>query len=623
MTPLADQQARERIRGDLDTTLVVEAAAGTGKTTELVTRMVAALVAGRAQLGGIVAVTFTEPAAGELKLRLRSAIERERESPDCPAEARARLVAALPQLEEARIGTIHSFCADLLRERPVEAGVDPLFEVAANETTRPLFDRAFDRWFDEQLRAPSAGVTRILRRQRSERGRGGAREQGPRALLKNAAWALVERRDFPARWRHDEGFEREREIDQLLETMTAVGGRAGELPSDDWFTRSLLEIQRFLDEVRRRETLGPRDYDGLEAALAEIARGRRARFWNWKGWRAPPELREARDRLHERLLDFVDRAGADLAPRLRDELWAVVEEYERLKERAGSLDFLDLLIRARSLVRDDARVRTELQRDTTHIFVDEFQDTDPLQAEILLLLAADDPAESDWRRVRPRPGKLFVVGDPKQSIYRFRRADVALYEAVKRQILDSGGARVELTVSFRAVPEIQRGVNAAFAPRMTGEPGRPGYVPLAPFREDPAAQPAIVALPIPAPYGDFRRIVSWRIEESLPEAVAAFIQWLVQESGWTVTEATAPERRVPVEPRHVCLLFRRVRSYLTDVTRPYVRALEARRLPHLLVGGTSFHVREEVEAIRNALSAVERPDDELSVFATLRGPLFA
>src|SRR5581483_797452 len=109
----------------------------------------------------------------------------------------------------------------------------------------------------------------------------------------------------------------------------------------------------------------------------------------------------------------------------------------------------------------------------------------------------------------------------------------------------------------------------------------------------------------------------------LPDVVAAFVEWLVKSSGWTVTERERPEERVAIRARHVCLLFRRFRSFFTDVTHPYVRALEGRHLPHLLVGGSSFHRREEVEALRNALGAIERPDDELALFATLRGPLFA
>ncbi|HZO08630.1 MAG TPA: UvrD-helicase domain-containing protein, partial [Myxococcota bacterium] len=447
---------------------------------------------------------------------------------------------------------------------------------------------------------------------------------------RSAAWALVERRDFPTAWRYEEGFDRDAAIDALLEEMGQLSAFAAAGDPDDHFVKFLGELARFVDEVRRREAIaGERDYDGLEAELYRVGRGRDF-HWKWTGFRrvqpgfAKDELLARRERLREALGDFLARAGADLAPRLREELWPVVEGYEALKRRAGCLDFLDLLLRARDLVRDDAAVREDLQRRHTHIFVDEFQDTDPLQAEILLLLAADDAREADWRRVRPVPGKLFLVGDPKQSIYRFRRADVALYERVKRQLIAAGAAPVDLSVSFRAVPEIQEAVNAAFAPRMQGaSPGEPRYVPLSPHRPSVATQPAVVALPVPAPYGDFRTIVDWRIEESLPDAVAAFVQWLVEQSGWTVTERERPAERVKLQPRHVCLLFRRFRKFGADVTRPYVRALEARHLPHLLVGGTSFHVREEVEAIRNALAAIERPEDELAVFATLHGPFFA
>jgi ATP-dependent exoDNAse (exonuclease V) beta subunit len=128
-----------------------------------------------------------------------------------------------------------------------------------------------------------------------------------------------------------------------------------------------------------------------------------------------------------------------------------------------------------------------------------------------------------------------------------------------------------------------------------------------------------VALPVPAPYSDWA-ITEWAIEESLPDTVAAFVDWVVGRSGWTVVENDV---RVPVAPRHVCILFRRFRSFWKDMTHDYVRALEARHLKHLLVGGTSFHAREEVEAVRNALAAIERPEDELAVFATLRGPFFA
>src|SRR5271165_2894293 len=116
--PPSDEDARRRIREDLGATLLVEAAAGTGKTTMLVARIIAVLRAGIADLDHIVAVTFTEKAAGEMKLRLRTGLEKERNDGAATPEEQAHLHRALAQLEVARIGTIHSLCADLLREFP-------------------------------------------------------------------------------------------------------------------------------------------------------------------------------------------------------------------------------------------------------------------------------------------------------------------------------------------------------------------------------------------------------------------------------------------------------------------------------------------------------------------------
>jgi len=148
------------------------------------------------------------------------------------------------------------------------------------------------------------------------------------------------------------------------------------------------------------------------------------------------------------------------------------------------------------------------------------------------------------------------------------------------------------------------------------------YVPLERSRDDHPDQPSVVVLPVPRPYAQ-RFIAARAIEESLPDAVGAYVEWLVKHSGWTVTERRDPDRRVPIEARHVCILFRRFVSYGEDVTRAYVEALEARGVKHLLVGGRAFHGREEIETLRAALMAIEWPDDQLSVFATLRGALFA
>ncbi|HSP97091.1 MAG TPA: UvrD-helicase domain-containing protein [Candidatus Dormibacteraeota bacterium] len=626
MTPLADAAAREAIARDLDATFIVEAAAGTGKTTELVRRIVAVLAAGRGAIGGLVAVTFTEKAAGELKLRLRAALETARQNATAGSAERGHLELALARLEEARVGTIHGLCADLLRERPIEAGVDPLFRVLPEGDAERLFRATFARWLQEQMHDPPEGLRRSLRR----RSTGG--DDGPSERLLRAAWQLTGWRHFDADWQRPP-FDRAAVIDALFAQVADFAALTEHCanPRSDPLYRETAAARRLRDAVARAEAVRGRDYDELEATLVALAADRdfrrarpgRGTFYFKEITRAA--VRDAHAELGSALEAFRRDIDADLAAAIRGELRGALARYEEAKTRAGALDFLDLLLRARGLLRDAAAVRADFQRRCTHLFVDEFQDTDPLQAEILLLLAADDPAARDWRQARPTAGKLFLVGDPKQSIYRFRGADVGIYLEVKTRLLAAGACCVELTTSFRAVPSLQAFVNTAFATQLRADPQalQADYVPLTPARDEAQGRPSIIALPVPKPYGRNDKIAKVAIDRSLPDAVAAFLEWLFA-SGWTVSERERPGTPVPLAPRHVCLLFRRFDSFFAgDITRGYVRALEARGISHLLVGGKSFHVREEVETMRAALAAIEWPQDELSLYATLRGSLFA
>ena len=610
---LSDDQARRELLEDLDSTFVVEAAAGTGKTTVLVRRIVKVVETGRASLPEIIAVTFTEKAAGEMKLRLRDELETARRESRGPTEV-SRLVSALEALEVARIGTIHGLCADFLREYPVEAGVDPLFEVASQQDSEAILAVVFDRQFQELLRHPPEGIRRVLRR----RARG--RDEGaPRRLLASATAALVEHRDFAAPWRR-EPFDRDARLDAVIERLIPLAAFAGRLTvrgNKAWFAETVFETQRLVDDLRHREAVAPRDYDGLEAQLAELVGYSRR-------WTVGPvgvtfngvsesEAVSVRDAAFAELSRFLRDADADVAACLKAELQPVVSAYEVEKARRGVLDFVDLLVKTRNLVRGHEAVRAGLQRRFSRLFVDEFQDTDPLQSELVLLLAADDPAEDVAMRSRCAPGKLFVVGDPKQSIYRFRRADVMLYERVKAHLLGQGAKLQYLSTSFRGTPGIQAAINGAFEQAMTTVGGAQAtYVPLGLWRDSHEGQPSILALPAPFPFTPKGTVTKESLEASVPSVVGAFIEWLVQKSGWTIEEG--PGERVPVAPRHVCILFKRLRKFGgVDVPRPYAQALEARRIPHVLVGGRSFHVREEVMALRTALWAIERPDDELSV----------
>lgn len=619
---------RHLIASALAQTLVVEAAAGTGKTTELVGRIVRLLEQGSATIDQIVAVTFSEKAAGELKLRLREELERARGCHPAGAAESVRLSRAVYDFEEAHVSTIHGFCADLLRERPVESCVDPAFVVLTESQAGVLFDEAFTGWLHATLASPGEGVRRSLRRP-VRWSRDDDDESGPIDRLRRAAWELKEWRDHDAAWTRPDWDRRTSLLALVDELRELASMTARPLKKGDNFSVDTLAARRVSAEIERLRRLDGEDLDAWEAVLVSLmddwkfTHARKGSGAAFAQGVSRDEARAAYEGFLQSLQRFREIANADMAALLREEMRDCLHGYEARKQKAGALDFLDLLIKARDLVRDDADVRGAFQRRFRFLLVDEFQDTDPLQAELLLLLASRDDGSGT------RPGALFIVGDPKQSIYRFRRADVGAYARIAERLSGEGAQAVQLQTSYRAVPGIQRFVNAAFGVEMTGDPAtlQARYVPLRPHREDHPGQPSVVALPLPRPYG-VRGVTQQALMECQPRAIGEFVRWLVSpECSWTV-EAPDPARpdlrtRRPIAPRDICLLFRRFLHFGEDITRAYVDALEARGVPHLLVGGKTFHEREEVDAIRTALTAIEWPEDELSVFATLHGPLFA
>src|SRR5262249_4982800 len=369
-------------------------------------------------------------------------------------------------------------------------------------------------------------------------------EDGPVERLRRAAYDLAQWRDFRGEWARG-SFDRAAAIAPILELVHRVADISAK-PSyigDNLYldTEPVRRASRDLREIESR-TPNPesRDIDFLESRLIELHRNRD--FKRRRKGSGPTygksvtraQVLEARDALVMALMEFQVQADAELAALLHGELLACVDRYEALKQREGALDFLDLLVRARNLVHDDEAVRRDFQRRFKRIFVDEFQDTDPLQAELLMLLASGDPRESRWDLITPEAGKLFVVGDPKQSIYRFRRADVDVYRRVCQLLQASGATCVELRKSFRAVPNIQRAVNFAFSTVMDGdaESMQAHYVPLEASRLD-TPHPSVIALPVPRPYGRYR-VSAMEIEKSLPPAVGAYVEWLVKPTRWPV-----------------------------------------------------------------------------------------
>ncbi|MFO0685632.1 MAG: UvrD-helicase domain-containing protein [Sandaracinus sp.] len=608
-----DAEARARIESDLDRSLLVEAAAGTGKTTALVRRIVRLVATGRARLPEIAAITFTERASGELVLRLRERLETARESASDPGE-RARLEEALADFEAAYVGTIHGFCAELLRARPLDAGVDPAFTLLADDERSALLDETTDRFLERALTSPPEGLRRAIARPRD------FEPPPPRQLFAREIRELVDHRDQTPALRR-EPFEREREIDQLLSRIEALAAmRAGEIARSDRLGELLERLGRFAAGVHERERTRPRDHDALERELVALLK---PRGLDWESTGRGKMLGEtpradviaARDALRVALGDFEIRADADLAFCLARDLVPAVADYEARKRSLGVLDHLDSLLRARALLAESRGARLALRERFRFLFVDEVQDVDPVQKDVILLLAGADPDASDPRLAIPRPGSLYLVGDPKQAIYGFRRADLRTYVALKEQLTPAHADLLELGASHRPRPAIAALVNAAFAPVLDGSEGQAGYVALEAQRPAMKGFPSVIALPAPRALGQRGGITRTAVDGSLPDAIASFVHWLLHESGLEIEDPItgAP---VPLAPHHIGLLFRTLR----DRGTAQARALERWGVPHSFVAPEAFFERETVIATSALASAIEWPDDALSVYATLRGP---
>ncbi|MBK6518734.1 MAG: UvrD-helicase domain-containing protein [Polyangiaceae bacterium] len=605
MTRLEDAEARRRIENDLDATFLVEAAAGTGKTTSLVRRVVATIGAG-ADIAKLVAVTFTDKAAGELVFRLRDGLERAKAS--ASGAERAAYTSALGRLEEAHVKTIHRFSADLVRARPVEAGVDPHFSALSQAESTALFEEAFGGWLEAASGRSSPALLRVF-----------SRSDGAVEQLRRSARDLMDLRHLDAPWRR-RPFDVAAEARAVLAKVEALAAHseAARSRTDRLFValapeRELAKRARRLDEER------------LEAALVALAtRSLPDRLGS--GAYGPgvdrAELLAELGAVREALAAFARGASADLAVSLREELMEAVRAYDALKARRGVLDFDDLLLRARDVLRDDPEVLAERRLNLGPFFVDEFQDTDPIQAQILLLLSGEgDALGADPEAARIGRGRLFVVGDPKQSIYRFRHADPGTYEIVRRLVLRSGGEVLQLGVSFRSVPGVLDFVNAAFEPVMRRDERsqQASYVTLHPSRPRvDGAPPAVMAIPIPEPYGR-RMLAKGAAKKSLPAALAGFVAWLLDESGRTLVDPHTGAA-VPIAPRHVAILLRSMSSYgvLDELTKCLSRA----GVPYVVAGRADLAGQDESHAVTTALSAIEAPDDPLLVYATLRGLLF-
>jgi len=642
-----DQAARDRIRGDLDTTFLVEAGAGSGKTQSLVERMVALIASGRTTIQTLAAVTFTRKAAAELRGRFQVALESGLQAGDgsWTGEERGRLRDALRNLEQGFVGTIHSFCARLLRERPIEAGIDPEFEEMEDLEDSLFREECWAEYLlevrlnDEDILRDLDGVGLLPDDLKDafeslsvypEVALAPGRDEPPDyEALRSSLNAFLDRaRDtlVMVRLEDDDALPALAGTGVSREALAEACQKVAALPAGNL----LALADKILDSRRekgydglqmlirrvllRRRNLGFSDYRALMETVElfdrspgvtknrwrskEEADGMAAAFEEFREKTVVPALRAWREFRHSKVLAFLGPAA---------------EFYAASRRARSRLNFADQLMLTSRLLRDNPEVRRYFQARYRRVLVDEFQDTDPIQAEILFYLTGRDPEERDWTAVVPAPGSLFLVGDPKQSIYRFRRADIDIYNLVKNRIKEGGGQVLELTANFRSLPCIADRVNPVFKGVFPAGPNdyQARFAPLEVVREGcPGAAAGVFKATVPA--------VKYHREKEIAgldaRRLAEFVAWA---SSGGLRIATGRDGDRPAGPGDVLVLFRYKKNM-----EVYARELEDRGVPFEISGSDAFVSSDEIGEIANLLQALRDPANPVAAIAVLRGIFF-
>lgn len=586
--PASDDAARESILTDLDTNMLVEAGAGSGKTTSLVGRMYA-LVARGEPVERIAAVTFTRKAANELRERFQLRLEQAIRESEPGSEARVRADRALRDLDRAFLGTIHSFCGRLLREHPLEVGLDPGFEEIAEEAWDQLVRGFWNRWLERAKLTNDAALVELR-----------ALHVDPRTLFagfkcvldyRDVEFALAE---VPAP-----------DITACRAKLEALLVRAQALipkeePAGGW--DALMGLVRRLQYLRRVANWGKTAH--FCDALAEFSKSRcEIKQYKWS------DNKEGKARAKDLSADFTALFDADVTtvltrwrehryPAVMRYLQRAAAEFARERHATGQLGFEDLLMLCATLLRENAAVRDALGARYRRLLVDEFQDTDPIQAEVCFLLASEASHGADWRAVTPRPGALFFVGDPKQSIYRFRRADIQVFEQVRAKIAECG-AVLALTRNFRSVAPIGDLVNRYFGEGVFPAGATDVQAPFSPMQTVQELQPGD---------GIYHYAVKpdGRSKDAIVEPDAA------QVATWIASRIERGERKAG----DFLILTEN-----TKTLAAYARALGERNVP-VSTTGAKLPQEHELNELLVVLRAIADPENPVAIAAALEGLFF-
>lgn len=598
----SDAESREVIEHQLDCNLLVEAAAGTGKTHSIVSRMVSLIASGTCEIDQLAAVTFTRKAAAELRERFHARIHRESTATERSQDEIRRLRGAANRIDQSFVGTFHAFCSTLLRERPIECNVDPGFREIEEQEDAQLREEAWQTFIADLYSKQDARLDRIA-------------ELGLQASdLKSCYRKFAEFPDVEE-WPHTRPAEIGLE-NLKAQTRQYIGRMEGLIPlfPDDRGTDKLME--RYEQIVGKAEHIDWTRRGEFFELLEMFNSSRKAtqKWWHDKG--------VAKDESN-RFADFRDtvKTALDWWYGYRYEfvielLQDACRIYDEMRAASGGLDFQDLLIKAASALWEQPKLRNYFQGRYTHLLVDEFQDTDPIQAEMLAFLTSDNHEETNWQQCRPRPGSLFLVGDPKQSIYRFRRADIVTYKQVKEMLVRSNGQVVKLSKSFRSTLELREWSNEVFR-QFFGKVETqysPASVDMEAGRDNATdgQMCGVVRLPIP----DMRRDDATQFEA---DTIAKYVRWAI-DTKQTISR-TAQELRSG-KTNHAEAGDFLIITWNKAVLGTYGEALDRYGIPNEVTGSRAFSNLLELKAVLDCLRAIDDSRNPIPYVAVLRGDLF-
>lgn len=604
-----------------DVSVGLSAGAGCGKTFVLTQRFLSHLEPGpgACDMQQLVAITFTDKAAREMRDRIRAACQQR--LANCGLDEIDHWLKILRGLDSARISTIHSFCTGLLRSHAVEAGLDPRFGLLEPALADTLLQNVVRDVVHGLLERDDEDVCRLVLVFGLEKTRtlleGLTRD---RFRIEFGRFEGATPESIAGEWLRRWRTELVPELVGRLQESSATQ-RLLELLSRNEPTHATMQERRrvLLDWLQRPHG----EWSGYELALTEIVENARVQgggtVRNWPDAEAYEAIKEGLGSLRDaakKLSGLLEPATEDLA--LAAEfccrglrvLRQVVEAYERVKQEQGLLDFDDLLLRARNLLRSEPQVSERIGSGIRLLMVDEFQDTDPVQAEIVRQICGAALIS----------GRLFLVGDHKQSIYRFRRADPEVFRALREQIPESG--RLPLNRNFRSQPEVLKFVNHVFSSALGDQ-----YEPLEPFDKtqySPAPTIEFLWATYDAPDASGRPDGADEPDDRAParrrreaDWIARRIRQMLDDPTLRVRDKQAGGRLRRVQPGDVVLLFRA----LTNV-QEYEAALRRYGIDYYLVGGKAFFSQQEVYDLLNLCRYLADPDDAVGLAGVLRSPFF-